>query len=325
LVTAAVAYPAALALVWVLLRWVGERSWITTVGLYLPTLLFALPLPLLSFRLWRRGRRRWLISPGIAALVLIFPLGGFVLPGSPARDERAPTIRVLSYNVMHAYAGPRRIAAEIERFAPDVVLLEKLSANQEEMAALLRARYPQVELAGGSLVASRFPILSRHPPQGPLPDDEWFQRGYVQKVIDTPLGPIAFYSAHLRSPRDGLRALGSLQGGALAQLREETALRVGQTRELARRARGETLPVVIAGDTNLPALSPILHDQLGRYQDAFRAAGWGFGYTYPINLFRWMRIDRILVSDALRVVRFQIGGSDASDHLCVVAELQRAH
>jgi hypothetical protein len=52
-------------------------------------------------------------------------------------------------------------------------------------------------------------------------------------------------------------------------------------------------------------------------------AGWGFGYTYPYNLFRWMRIDRIMASDQLRFVGFQRGSSTASDHVCVVADLQR--
>jgi endonuclease/exonuclease/phosphatase family metal-dependent hydrolase len=34
-----------------------------------------------------------------------------------------------------------------------------------------------------------------------------------------------------------------------------------------------------------------------------------------------MRLDRVLVGPPLRVVRFQLGRSSASDHLCVVAEL----
>jgi endonuclease/exonuclease/phosphatase family metal-dependent hydrolase len=36
-----------------------------------------------------------------------------------------------------------------------------------------------------------------------------------------------------------------------------------------------------------------------------------------------MRIDRILSSEQLRFVRFEVGASQASDHLCVVADLQR--
>jgi len=79
---------------------------------------------------------------------------------------------------------------------------------------------------------------------------------------------------------------------------------------------------VIGGDSNLSHLSPLLGDELPGFRDAFQEAGWGFGYTYPRG-FRWMRIDRILVSGPLHAVRFQRGDSTASDHVCVVAELQR--
>lgn len=118
----------------------------------------------------------------------------------------------------------------------------------------------------------------------------------VQKVIATPLGAIAFYVCHPRSPRDGLLAVARLQRGSVELVKRETAQRAAHVRRLAARAGQESLPVVIAGDTNLPGLSPLLH-QLHPYRDGFQDAGWGLGYTYPFNVFRWMRIDRILASD----------------------------
>jgi vancomycin resistance protein VanJ len=321
LLVAAVAYPLALLLLLALLRGVGERWWPATIGLYLPRIFFALPLPVLAFLLWRRGLRRWLATQAVAALVLIFPLGGFVLPGPSRAGGGAPVLRVLSYNVMHAYAGPERIVAEIDRFSPDVVLLQKLGDNHEPMRRLLSARYPHVEISWGGTVASRFPITARLDPDQPLATDVMAQSRFLQKVISTPLGPIAFYSTHPSSPRDGLAAVARLRGVSL--LKQETAWRTSQVRRLAARARAESIPVVIAGDTNIPELSPLLRAELGQYHDGFRQAGWGFGYTYPFNVFRWMRIDRILVSAPLRVVRFQIGNSTASDHLCVVADIQK--
>ena len=318
-IATALAYPAALVLLLVVLRWVGERWWLTTVGLFVPWILLALPLPLFCLLLWRRGPRRLLVTQGVAALLLLFPLGGFVLPWPARPDPRAPIIRVLSYNVMHGYGGPDRIVAEIDRFAPDIVLLQKLYANIEPVGDLLNARYPHVEWSAGAMVASRFPILSRIDPDDPLPDDESAVVAFIQRVIATPLGPIAFYDCHPTSAREGLMAAARLQREAAKIVRAETALRVGQVRRLSARARQETIPVVIAGDTNLTDLSPLLRAELSRYRDGFREAGWGFGYTYPFNLFPWMRLDRILAGDSLRFVRFQIGSSDASDHLCVVA------
>jgi endonuclease/exonuclease/phosphatase family metal-dependent hydrolase len=83
------------------------------------------------------------------------------------------------------------------------------------------------------------------------------------------------------------------------------------------------MPVIIAGDFNLPGLSPAL-GALARYQDGFRAAGWGFGYTYAVGRRRWLRLDRIYASSALRFVHFEVGRhTTASDHHCVVADLQK--
>jgi endonuclease/exonuclease/phosphatase family metal-dependent hydrolase len=63
---------------------------------------------------------------------------------------------------------------------------------------------------------------------------------------------------------------------------------------------------------------------LSRYKDGFAQASWGFGYTFPADKTPWMRIDRVMVSDELRVVGFEVGKSTLSDHRCVVADLQRA-
>jgi endonuclease/exonuclease/phosphatase family metal-dependent hydrolase len=83
--------------------------------------------------------------------------------------------------------------------------------------------------------------------------------------------------------------------------------------------------VVIGGDTNLPGLSVVLGEYLSGFRDGFSQAGWGFGYTYPTDKWRpWMRIDRILASNALRFTGFEVGQSKVSDHRCVVADLQRA-
>jgi endonuclease/exonuclease/phosphatase (EEP) superfamily protein YafD len=69
----------------------------------------------------------------------------------------------------------------------------------------------------------------------------------------------------------------------------------------------------------------VFADNLSVYQDGFRKAGWGFGYTFPNDRRPppWMRIDRILATDQLRFVRFDVGDSRASDHRCVVADVQK--
>jgi endonuclease/exonuclease/phosphatase family metal-dependent hydrolase len=85
-------------------------------------------------------------------------------------------------------------------------------------------------------------------------------------------------------------------------------------------ARRETVPVIIAGDTNLPQLSATLRNFEG-FQDGFAEAGVGFGYTFPTRR-PWMRLDRIYASQQLRFLSFRIGSDAASDHLCVVADIE---
>ena len=67
----------------------------------------------------------------------------------------------------------------------------------------------------------------------------------------------------------------------------------------AKRAAAESLPRVLAGDTNVTDGSQIFARYFGDYQDGFRSAGVGFGYTFP-SFEPWMRLDRILVSRELR-------------------------
>jgi endonuclease/exonuclease/phosphatase family metal-dependent hydrolase len=118
---------------------------------------------------------------------------------------------------------------------------------------------------------------------------------------------------------------GRIFGGENSEvLQSDTILRGQQIEAAGRYADQEQVPVVIAGDTNLPGLSVYLSSYLSRYHDAFRQASWGFGYTFPADKTPWMRIDRVMASDELRFVGFQVGGSKLSDHLCVVADLQRA-
>jgi endonuclease/exonuclease/phosphatase family metal-dependent hydrolase len=109
-------------------------------------------------------------------------------------------------------------------------------------------------------------------------------------------------------------------GAAAPQVEGNAGLRERQLDAVSVRARAEKLPVIIAGDTNSPALSPALAEAFGEYRDGFREVGFGFGHTYPAAL-PWLRLDRIFSSHDIGFSSFRIGCEGASDHLCVVAEL----
>ena len=199
----------------------------------------------------------------------------------------------------------------------------------------MRERYPTVRLSTQFLVATRFPISSAIDPEKLLYAGKMRSPSWIGQVVETPLGPIALYDVHPLSPREGLVALRGnglkhevLSGRGFSESSQElvnvnSGLRALQVADVAEAASRATHPVLIAGDTNLPGWSLVLHRTFGRYQDGFEKAGLGFGYTFPTVRGPWMRIDRMFASDELRFVGFQVGDSSASDHHCIVADVQR--
>ena len=335
-VATAVAYPVAVAAIWLCFRYIGESWWATGVGLYLPRIGFALPLPLLVVLLLLLRLRRLLWTQLVAVGLVVFPLMGLVIsfPGSLRQGE--PALRILSFNVDSGYFGNDKIDAAIQAWSPDVVLLQEVQLEATKLADTLRSRYESVEPSGQFIIASRFPILAvfdpdRLPHYGRLRSPR-----FMHYLIDSPLGHIALYHVHPVSPRSvfyELRGKGGLKreilsghilsGDAAVDVEENNALRSLQIQTASELAANEPYPVIIAGDTNLPGLSRVFARHLSEYQDGFAKAGWGFGYTFQ-SYRPWMRLDRILAGPELRFVNFKVGCPGASDHLCVVADLQRA-
>jgi endonuclease/exonuclease/phosphatase (EEP) superfamily protein YafD len=332
---AAVVYPLALLAMTVALRAVGERWWVTTVALYLPRLAFGAPLPFVVGALVWLRLRPWLWTQLPGVLLLAFPLLGFVPPWPHAGSAGAASIRVLSYNVNSGQGGVDRVVAEIDRFTPDVVLLQE-TGHVDVFESLLRDRYPTVTISDQFVLATRYPLSAlTSPDRIPLEGKQRSPR-FVRYVLDTPLGPVVFYNVHPVSPRDDFAALRGkdgfrrellsgrvFTGVAAPRIQVNSELRALQVAAFAEAAWRETDPVVIAGDTNLPGLSPVLARSLSGFTDGFTASSWGLGYTYPNDRRPWMRIDRILTTDRLRFTRFQVGDSKASDHRCVVADVSR--
>jgi endonuclease/exonuclease/phosphatase (EEP) superfamily protein YafD len=335
LLVLAVIYPLALLIVVIWLRTYGESSWLARAFLYVPRVALGLPLPLLVVALALVRAWRWQVTQAAALGLVLFPLMGLVLPGPSGADPAAPRLRVMSFNVNSGYWGWDQVMAQIDEHEPDVVLIQEVVDLPAPGIERLKRRYPAVESSTQFIVASRYTIQSTvDPARVPLGGRQRSPR-FMRHVIETPLGPIAFYNVHPISPRQGLWALrkggfkqgilsGSLFRGETARrMREDGELRDRQVEAFTAEARKETLPVVIGGDTNLPDLSPGLRF-LADFDDGFRAAGWGFGYTYPAGRRAWMRLDRIYASRSLRFVDFRVGKHAwASDHHCVVADLQR--
>ena len=334
-----IAYPLALLGVWLVLRLAAEKWWVTLVGLYAPPVGFLFPAPLVIAAAWVWAPRPILALQMFSLFVCLFPLMGLHLGLARHRDPDASTIRLVSYNIDASHRGGAGILAQVKKLDPNLVLLQEVDGSK---VAELNAGFVgwNTDLHGQFFIASRFPLTHVY-----APPDIHYEAGegnarkagdggarYMAYTIATPLGLVDVFSVHTTSPREGLedirgrgfwyelRSGNILLGQGHEQLAFNAYRRARQAQGLADAARASPRPVIIAGDTNLPGLSRIFREKLGRFDDAFAAVGRGFGYTFPSKL-PWLRIDRILTNGKLQAVDFQVGDTRASDHLCVSATI----
>jgi endonuclease/exonuclease/phosphatase (EEP) superfamily protein YafD len=342
-VVLAVAYPALLLVVTLLFRFVGERWWVTAIGMFLPRIGFALPLfVFVPMLLWLR-EWKMLSSQGVAFLLVLFPLMGFVLPG-PTPSATGPGFRLMSFNVNSAAAGREAIFDAIVKEKPDIVMLQE-ATDWSKLHELLHERFPVVEISGQFVLASRWPLISTtNPPRLAYYEKKRSPR-FLRQVIRTPMGSVTFYNVHPLSPRESFYELrGSagfmkelfsgrfFSGSATSTIEVNAGLRALQVETFGRMASLEQGPVVLAGDVNQPDPSPLVARALGGFRDAFREAGSGFGYTFPGAAFKarrtpkipFLRLDRILLRGPIASTSFSLACRGVSDHLCIVADLSRS-
>jgi vancomycin resistance protein VanJ len=288
----------------------GERSRATLMLLYLPRqpLLVAVSTGALLAPLTRRRVPLLLASHVALCLVVLFPVMGMAV-GFPRSSDRA--IRLASYNVFFGKGGRPALLDEIVAMPADVVVLQAAFGSLSDR---LRERLPErtVRQDGQFALVSKLPVRTVETPP-PLVDGT--SAMFAKYVIDVPGGTLRVYNVHPYSPRHAL--FGEAQTG------DDIAQRDAQIGAAVDAARSDATPFVIAGDTNLPALSAIGRRHFSGLTDAFADAGSGFGYTFPAK-HPWMRIDRVLGSDGVHFIDVRVATRGASDHRALFVDLELA-
>ncbi len=284
----------------------GEATRLSFILLYVPrqpALVATLAALLLAFLVRHRAL---LVLESILALVVLFPVMGFVISW-PKHAEQP--ISVVSYNVFFGKLGRDALLNEIASTSADIILLQ---AANDSMAERLRERLPHrtTRQDGELVISTRFPIREASVPER-LPSGT--EAMFVRYVLETPAGPLEVYNVHPFSPREAL-----YDKGAVTQ---DVSRREAQIAAAVLAARSAGAPFLIAGDTNLPAMSAIARRHLGDLNDAFDEAGVGFGYTFPAKR-PWMRLDRVLSGRGIRFVDVQVAPLGASDHRRLRVELE---
>jgi len=315
------AYLIAVVGVWLLLR-LTDRWWPATVLAFGPRWLLALPAAVLVPAALL-GRRRWVVVPLAAAVVVAWPVMGFnvpwprlVGPGDPQTGTPAGTpFRVLTLNMHYSEVAPAALDRLIAAEHPDAVAIQEWYGSSQ--SALRSAPGWSVHATHWLFLASRHPIrgvevLGR--------DSKGKQALAARYDLDTPAGPVHLFSLHTASTREGVqRALRDVRETD-DELQANSALRREQSAYVAGRAAECRGPVLVVGDFNTPPESVIFPEVWAGYTDAFAAAGWGWGYTF-FGAHTGVRIDHVLAGPGWRCGGCRVGPNVGSPHRPVIADL----
>ncbi len=262
--------------------------------------------------------RRLSLPFTLAALVVLGPIMGFVAAGASARtpvsDGRG--VRLITANLGSRLLVPSEFANLVSRLHADVVLMQECTERAEQ--AFTGSEW-SFHTDDGLCLGSRLPVEEavvryRQNESG----HGAFGARYRLRLGDARLDIV---NMHLDTPRDGIMSIVRGSGG-LSGLQAAIA----QRREQSRRVRqwlvdADQATLVVAGDFNLVEESAIYRESWGHLQNAFSAAGLGWGYTKRENWLLAARIDHVLVGPRWRVTRAWVDAANGSDHRPLVVDL----
>jgi endonuclease/exonuclease/phosphatase (EEP) superfamily protein YafD len=252
--------------------------------------------------------RHWRIL-GVAAVVLaldVWPMfGAFVGASWPATPDARP-VRLVEFNVYVRNRDLAGAARYVDSLAPDIVVLEEVTASSAQRLASLLPKLPHRFVAideglRGVMILSRWPLMG---PQRLVLDAETYG---VRADVDLGDRRLRVYGVHLDWPI----------------VRIAAAARNAQLSALGGELAGCRGACVIVGDFNTVPWSSHFRDM--RRRSGFRdcVAGRGLQPTWPEGLLPPLRIriDQCLAAPGVSVADVRVGGGAGSDHLATINDL----
>ena len=305
----------------------SEHTWWIELARYIPFPAYLAPAGLaVVMSLWLPAR--WRIAAAASLALVLTGIMGLQI--SRGEEGHAP-LRLMTYNIKAYLAddkpgGFAQIAWEIALHDPDVLVMQDAGAagKFDELPQPLRTALGSrnIHFSGQYMIASRHPMQDCREGDISFPGEE---HHYTRCTITAHGVAIDVVTAHLLSPREGLNATRYERLSGLAEWQQNYAMRFIQARKLAGDLTGNPRPMILAGDLNAPDSSPVIEAlrAIG-LRDSFATAGLGYGYTYGHSLrtrFSFLRIDHVMVSPQIGVKESVGGGSEASAHRPVIADL----
>ncbi len=316
-----IAYLIIILILWLVLVFAGDRWWPATLLLFGPRWIFALPLVFLA-PLALLQQRKLLLPLGLAFVIVFWPLMGLKVSFPIGSKTANRAVRVLTCNTENGNAQQRAVDLA-QTLSADIVALQEYRDDKPLKPPLGWQMIRQGEL----VVLSRFPLRELQTIKALHPPHKYPRFCALLAAVTTTDGVVGFCAVHLPSPRYGLQHVLDLHTGVRISkaglLRNETAHRRQVAWDLQRLVTAVPLPVIVAGDFNMPAESSIYRENLAGYTNAFSATGFGYGYTVQSHL-RGVRlsarIDHILTNDRIKPLSCKVGPDIGSDHLPVIGD-----
>lgn len=263
-------------------------------------------------------RRTWLVT-GLAALLLVLPLIGLGAWQQPATVSGSGfPVRIMTYNLHNGFNTDGQLDMEalaqvIEENQPDIIALQEVSrgwlvSGRLDMLAWLSQRLdipyvwgPTADHYWGNAILSRYPIIESTNYELP-PRDLPLKRGFTSALIDIGNGEVLeVLTTHFHHV-DGDSAIRQLQSGVIADFYSGAG------------------NMVFLGDLNAQPDTPEI-DVLREMGLIDSMAGSSTLTFHSADLYE--RIDYIWISPDLKVVNAYVPFSNASDHLAVVAIIDK--
>ncbi|MFD5141258.1 endonuclease/exonuclease/phosphatase family protein [Streptomyces sp. NPDC058378] len=210
-------------------------------------------------------------------------------------------LTVVSHNVDEANRDPEGTALRLAESGADIVALEELHAAAiPAYERALAPAYRHHSVQGTVGLWSKYPLSDTEP----LAIMPWARA--LRTTVETPIGPIAVYVAHLASVR-----VRPFTGFATSR-RNEAARLLADALDTERLKR-----TLLVGDLNGSTDDSALAGLATGMRSAQQSAGKGFGFSWPAS-FPLVRIDHILAK-GIDPLSSRTLPPTGSDHLPVAA------
>jgi vancomycin resistance protein VanJ len=315
-----VAYVAGVVAVFVLLRFAGDAWWPASLVLFGPRWVWGLPL-LLLVPLAALKARAMLLPLAVAAVLFAWPIMGLNIAfgSSGGGAKAAGVLRVMSFNI-GGPINPSGVEQVLAANDPDVAVFQECSERLDE--ASLKSKGYFVELGHGMCIASKLPLKKSEMIERSELENRTGAGKVMMYTLDYEGQEIMLFNLHLETIREGLEGLRSRKLGGGSAMDANIDQRNRESEKARHHADETKLPLVLAGDFNLPVESAIFRRWWSSYSSAFGETGFGYGRTKTTKGFG-IRIDHVLYGPAWKVESFHVAeGLPGFDHRPVVAELR---